>query len=482
MPQIDNHIDRFADDLLALVVPIDSVKYDPLNARLHPEKNIEAVKKSLVEFGQVKPIVVRRANRTVVAGNGTLEAARALGWTKIAATFADFSEAAAAAYGLTDNRTAELAKWDANTVAKVEAIAKSGGHNIIGWTDDDLRSLYGILMDDGVVGNGNKTQLTPIFDTDAIVDSVFKFLRKNGFPYRHLPIHSCMIALNHLALTKTENLYYTTTGGSVADSYHHHRWHASAADMRSPFDTFSDDNRLRTAIRKEIELGGKVSASGNFGLLSLSEGTQACSNFRPGYALSVYRRYAKGKDSVVLDTSTGYGGRLVGFMASGLAKYIGIDPSTKTVLANSKMASDLGFAKRVELICKPAEDVDPRTIKEKCDVAFTSPPYFGKEIYSDEETQCCHRYKGAIEWRDKFLVPMMRLQYVALRPGSYAVVNIAPIKMKGAVIALDEWTISAAVKCGFTHEGTDRYPMNRRVGSHNDGESTHTEPVLIFRK
>ncbi len=49
----------------------------------------------------------------MVAGNGTLRAAVSMGWARVAAVDAgDLSPAEARAYGLADNRTAELAGWD----------------------------------------------------------------------------------------------------------------------------------------------------------------------------------------------------------------------------------------------------------------------------------------------------------------------------------------------------------------------------------
>ncbi len=127
--------------LKALVVPIDSLVFDPDNARLHPERNKEAIKASLLAYGQVKPLVVRKANRVVVAGNGTLEAARELGWTKIAAGFVELSEVEAAGYGLADNRSAELARWDFEVVARLDALLVSSGHGNIGWSADELAAL-----------------------------------------------------------------------------------------------------------------------------------------------------------------------------------------------------------------------------------------------------------------------------------------------------------------------------------------------------
>lgn len=134
-------INRVAPSLKGLLVDIDSLTPDPQNARLHPERNLEAIKESLREFGQRKPIsVVKRGGQLVVmAGNGTLEAAKALGWTRIAAAVDDdLSEADALAYGLADNRTAELARWDFETVAKLDRLIAEGRGVMVGWSADEL--------------------------------------------------------------------------------------------------------------------------------------------------------------------------------------------------------------------------------------------------------------------------------------------------------------------------------------------------------
>ena len=90
---------------------IEDLVTDPNNARKHDEKNLEAIKGSLAQFGQRKPIVVQ--GRTVIAGNGTLEAARQLGWDEIEIVQVpeDWTAEQAKAFALADNRTAELAEW-----------------------------------------------------------------------------------------------------------------------------------------------------------------------------------------------------------------------------------------------------------------------------------------------------------------------------------------------------------------------------------
>jgi DNA modification methylase len=90
---------------------IDQLEFDPINARKHPVKNIEAIKGSLTKFGQQKPIVIN-SKGIVIAGNGTLMAAKALGWKTIKAVVSDLNDLNQMAFALADNRTSELAEWD----------------------------------------------------------------------------------------------------------------------------------------------------------------------------------------------------------------------------------------------------------------------------------------------------------------------------------------------------------------------------------
>jgi ParB-like chromosome segregation protein Spo0J len=89
---------------------------DPANARKHSERNIESIMASLRRFGQQKPIVIDSTN-VVRAGNGTLEAAKRLGWDTIEAVKTTLKGSDAIAYAIADNRTSELAEWDSDVLA-----------------------------------------------------------------------------------------------------------------------------------------------------------------------------------------------------------------------------------------------------------------------------------------------------------------------------------------------------------------------------
>lgn len=102
---------KIAKDLQPLSVPIGTLKIDPQNTRRHGERSIAAIARSLADHGQQKPIVVNE-DGVVLAGNGTLQAAKRLGATEIAVSTWTGDVQEAREYAIADNRTAQLSTWD----------------------------------------------------------------------------------------------------------------------------------------------------------------------------------------------------------------------------------------------------------------------------------------------------------------------------------------------------------------------------------
>ena len=102
---------RFSKDIEGLKVEIDKIPLDPQNARRHSDKNITMISQSLDRFGQTKPVVLDR-DGICRAGNGTVTAARKLGWTHIAAVRLNLTGREAVEYGIADNRTGEFSEWN----------------------------------------------------------------------------------------------------------------------------------------------------------------------------------------------------------------------------------------------------------------------------------------------------------------------------------------------------------------------------------
>lgn len=129
---------------------VDKLVHDPRNARRHDEQNIKSIARSLDTFGQQKPIVVT-ADNVVVAGNGTLAAAKELGWDKIHAVRTKLSEEEVKAFAIADNRTSELATWDYEQLVETFKELEEAGFDIdsTGWDEAERVNLQGMSWDDG---------------------------------------------------------------------------------------------------------------------------------------------------------------------------------------------------------------------------------------------------------------------------------------------------------------------------------------------
>ena len=122
----------------------DTLIHDPSNVRQHDERNIEAIKASLARFGQQKPIVVD-GDGIVVAGNGTLQAVRELGWEEINIVRTQLKGVEAIAFAIADNRTAELAIWDNDNLGELLSSIKESEVPLesTGFDEADLATLLG---------------------------------------------------------------------------------------------------------------------------------------------------------------------------------------------------------------------------------------------------------------------------------------------------------------------------------------------------
>jgi hypothetical protein len=139
------------------------------------------------------------------------------------------------------------------------------------------------------------------------------------------------------------------------------------------------------------------------------------------------------RDIRVLDSSAGWGDRLLAAMAVGVAEYHGFDPNRRLVKGHAAMIKAYGSPERHRIECEPFEDVAHRLPEEYYDVFFTSPPFFDMEYYvvperdGDEENlrkQCSVRYRTSDAYFRDFLFPTLWEAYRALKRGGYVALYI----------------------------------------------------------
>jgi hypothetical protein len=126
---------EIAEALTDLRVPVDSLRPHPENPR---RGDIAAIRESLEEFGQVRPIVAT-PDGMIVAGHHVFYAIQELGWDTIAVVKPDLTDEQARRYLIADNRLAELGTYDQEALGGLLAeIMEAGQLQGTGWNPDSV--------------------------------------------------------------------------------------------------------------------------------------------------------------------------------------------------------------------------------------------------------------------------------------------------------------------------------------------------------
>lgn len=336
-----------------VIVPMSSLILDPSNARRHSETNLKAIETSLSKFGQRKPIVVQ--GEKVLAGNGTLEAARRLGWAEIAIVRVpdDWDEQTAKAYALADNRSAELAEWDEAVLAEQILELEDAG-----W---DMQPL------------GFETQIPAEIEpgvpspklADRFIIPPFSVFDQRSHDWQERKKSWLSLGLKS-EIGREDTLTLGSLSGIVPDYYYQKE-------------------------KAEAQLGRKLDAAefeSQYLQVSDTAGLSSTgtSVFDPVLCEIAYRWFCPPGGSV-LDPFAG--GVVRGAIAGALElDYTGIDLRPEQILANESQWAEI----RPQL----AETRDPRWItgdsqhldelvggSQKYDLIFSCPPYADLERYSD---------------------------------------------------------------------------------------------------
>lgn len=99
----------------SLVIDVDD------NVKLHADKDLAAQQESLKSWGFTRLVIVRRENRQVVIGNGSVLAAIRNGWEYVPVDFRDLTATQARALGAADNMLGTIADWNEVALQKLLA-------------------------------------------------------------------------------------------------------------------------------------------------------------------------------------------------------------------------------------------------------------------------------------------------------------------------------------------------------------------------
>jgi len=123
-------------------VPLDDLRPDAANPRRISDDELEALTRSLRQFGFVQPVLARREDRTVIGGHQRLTAARRLGHETVPVIWLDVSTDEARVLGLALNKIS--GSWDEQLLARLLAELQAVPDldlTLSGFGDDEVRDL-----------------------------------------------------------------------------------------------------------------------------------------------------------------------------------------------------------------------------------------------------------------------------------------------------------------------------------------------------
>ena len=252
-------------------------------------------------------------------------------------------------------------------------------------------------------------------------------------------------------------------------------------------DRFYDERKLKRAIRIcfEFRTGDRLLRPTQLRTaLELVTGENV-TNFKAQNAKAIAEHLCPVLWGRVYDYSCGYGGRLLGIGSSNFKyDYVGVEPNTETVKYLNYLNDIVDEATGVKgtIVQSVSEEYQPEDI----DLAFSSPPYFNLEKYSDEETQCMVQFKTEDQWFDGYVVPTIEHIHRGLNREGLFATNIADYKTYGQkepVEVVQRW-IKTAEQNGFKYQGMIKMMLNTRPGVGNDKLAGREkfEGVYVFTK
>ena len=123
------------------------------NSRIHNPHQVGVLKKSIVEFGFINPIIIDAQNE-IIAGHGRLMAAKELGMDRVPVLrVEDLTQDQIRAYRIADNKLVELGEWDEDLLS-VELSALNENIfdlSVMGFNMEELNDLVEAInnFDDG---------------------------------------------------------------------------------------------------------------------------------------------------------------------------------------------------------------------------------------------------------------------------------------------------------------------------------------------
>lgn len=199
----------------------------------------------------------------------------------------------------------------------------------------------------------------------------------------------------------------SSVGNSLLNYFIRSRFDAKVKGKKTLNELWQDKDLMRKCIDWQFmnEIGTHH-ANRIFAAMTYNQGFRIVSNLKYNFVYARCKKYAV-KNGIFFDSCAGWGGRLLGAYALGM-KYIAIDANKQLVNELKSLAAFMNYDAEIYYGDSADKDFVNQTLKgRKIDLAFTCPPYWDEEHYSDDEYQSDIQYKEKTDWYNLFLIPMI---------------------------------------------------------------------------
>jgi hypothetical protein len=305
-----------------------------------------------------------------------------------------------------------------------------------------------------------------------ITPDLFKFIREFSpeFPYFSKFYNDFSNIRQDIKPDNTcfhDNMFLNkySSGNKYLKSIFNSYWESSFKSFPSPVKAFKDDNILIKIIKNRIGLNNNNEIF-DFSLKTILNGMRTLrytiSFFNPKLACNIYKHFCNEED-IVLDISSGFGGRHLGFhcFSNNKGKYIGLEINEKIYNEQIKLKNILNS--NSELYNIKSEDFN--LFKNSIDFIFTSIPYYNIENYNNLQ------YKNYEEWYNYYLVKTINNCFNCLKDNKKLVLNVNE--------KLKEDLIKVSINSGFTL--VEELKL-KSTSSHFSKNDFKYEPIIVFKK
>ena len=424
---------------------VKDLKTDHKNARKRTDRSSKLIAESLQRYGAARSIVIDEENR-ILAGNGTIEGAKAAGIKNVRVIETDGTEIIAVkrtglsedekvGLALADNRTSDLSDWDQEMLCQL-----SNEHDLAPWFDEaELADLIpSDDLDELNDAESKKADASKLSDRFGIAPFTILNAREGWWQERKrqwltLGIQSevgrkgNLLGMSETMLEPDEKLR------EMKALMRDHGTQTANIEMLPGYYTKKNAGMTDEQIVEEYLASG-AKAGGT-------------SIFDPVLAELAYRWFSP-ENSIILDPFAG--GSVRGIVAAKTNRqYIGCDLRQEQIEANRDQAAAITPENPPTWHCTDSRNIDRVCKGVQADMIFSCPPYADLEVYSDDPKDLSTLpYNDFIESYREIIAKACSL----LKPDSFACFVVGDVRdKKGNYYNFVGDTIQAFIDAGLTY-------------------------------